>query len=266
MGADPLGATTGESTFNIANTFGGAKAGEATKVGEAAGGIDVTADELLASSTSGGRSGELVTQVPQSLQPDAAVAAGAGTAKTAAGGTKILGMDASTAALLGITAYGGGKGLEENKEAKRLYEQQQEAQAAEQRRRKGAGYDAYARSGLADIPIFTGSSGGPVAMAGGGMTYMEAGGTTGPTGLPRDVTGTGDGMSDSVPATIEGVQEARLADGEFVIPADVVADIGNGSSDAGSKKLYDMMDRIRKARHGTTEQPPEIDAEELMPA
>jgi hypothetical protein len=43
-------------------------------------------------------------------------------------------------------------------------------------------------------------------------------------------------MSDSVPADIEGVQEARLADGEFVIPADVVADIGNGSSDAGSKK------------------------------
>jgi len=111
-----------------------------------------------------------------------------------------------------------------------------------------------------------GASGGLVAMAGGGMTYMEAGGTTGPTGAPRDVTGTGDGMSDSVPATIEGVQEARLADGEFVIPADVVADIGNGSSDAGSKKLYDMMDRIRKARHGTTEQPPEIDAEALMPA
>jgi hypothetical protein len=255
MGADPLGATTGQSTFNIANTFGGAKAGEATKVGEAAGGVNVTggvtADELLAS----GR-GELLAN-PAALQP---------AAKTAAGGTKILGMDPSTLALLGITAYGGGKGLKENKEAQKLYEQQQEAQAAEQRRRKGAGYDAYARSGLADIPIFTGASGGPVAMAGGGMTYMEAGGTTGPTGLPRDVTGTGDGMSDSVPATIEGVQEARLADGEFVIPADVVADIGNGSSDAGSKKLYDMMDRIRKARHGTTEQPPEINAEKLMPA
>ncbi len=110
------------------------------------------------------------------------------------------------------------------------------------------------------------AGGGVVALAGGGMTYMEAGGTTGSTGVPRDVTGTGDGMSDSVPATIEGVQEARLADGEFVIPADVVADIGNGSSDAGSKKLYDMMDRIRKARHGTTEQPPEINAEALMPA
>jgi hypothetical protein len=173
-------------------------------------------------------------------------------------------MDPVTLGLLGMTAYGGGKGLEENKEAKRLYEQQLAANAEEQRRKKGAGYDAYARSGLASIPM--GAGGGMVAMAGGGMTYMEAGGTTGPTGLPRDVTGTGDGMSDSVPATIEGVQEARLADGEFVIPADVVADIGNGSSDAGSKKLYDMMDRIRKARHGTTEQPPEINAEKLMPA
>jgi hypothetical protein len=114
--------------------------------------------------------------------------------------------------------------------------------------------------------VRTAKAGGLMKLAGGGMSYMEAGGTTGPTGAPRDVTGTGDGMSDSVPASIEGVQEARLADGEFVIPADVVADIGNGSSDAGSKKLYDMMDRVRKARHGTTEQPPEIKAERLMPA
>jgi hypothetical protein len=116
---------------------------------------------------------------------------------------------------------------------------------------------------LGAVPV---RSGGLMKLAGGGMSYMEAGGTTGPTGAPRDVVGTGDGMSDSVPADIEGVQEARLADGEFVIPADVVADIGNGSSDAGSKKLYDMMDRVRMARHGTTEQPPEIKAERLMPA
>jgi hypothetical protein len=116
---------------------------------------------------------------------------------------------------------------------------------------------------LGAVPV---RSGGLMKLAGGGMTYMEAGGTTGPTGAPREVVGNGDGMSDSVPADIEGVQEARLADGEFVIPADVVADIGNGSSDAGSKKLYDMMDRVRMARHDTTEQPPEIKAERLMPA
>ena len=133
-------------------------------------------------------------------------------------------------------------------------------QREEERRRR---FEEAARRTLGRVNV---RSGGLMQLAGGGMSYMEAGGTTGPTGAPRDVTGTGDGMSDSVPASIEGVQEARLADGEFVIPADVVADIGNGSSDAGSKKLYDMMDRIRKARHGTTEQPPEIQAERLMPA
>jgi hypothetical protein len=136
------------------------------------------------------------------------------------------------------------------------------AQEDEERRK----YRELFESTLGAVPTRMVRSGGLMSLADGGMTYMEAGGTTGPTGLPRDVTGTGDGMSDSVPATIEGVQEARLADGEFVIPADVVADIGNGSSDAGSKKLYDMMDRIRKARHGTTKQPPEINAEKLMPA
>ena len=139
----------------------------------------------------------------------------------------------------------------------------------EEKKNKRA-YQKLFASTLGRVPIYgrrvTGASGGLAKLAGGGMTYMEAGGTNGPTGTPREVTGTGDGMSDSVPASIEGVQEARLADGEFVIPADVVADIGNGSSDAGSKKLYDMMDRVRKARHGTTEQPPEIKAERLMPA
>jgi hypothetical protein len=268
MGADPLGATTGQSTFNIANTFGGAKAGEAIKVGEASGGVPVGAVD----STDLGAAffpGDASYIDPTALQPSAGsvvpqAVTGSGAAKTAAGGTKILDIDPITGALLATTLYGGAEGLEESKEQQRLYEQQQAEIAAEQRRRKGAGYAAYERSGLASIPM--GAGGGMVAMAGGGMTYMEAGGTTGPTGLPRNVTGTGDGMSDSVPATIEGVQEARLADGEFVIPADVVADIGNGSSDAGSKKLYDMMDRIRKARHGTTEQPPEINAEKLMPA
>ncbi|NBW12233.1 MAG: DUF4214 domain-containing protein [Caulobacteraceae bacterium] len=105
--------------------------------------------------------------------------------------------------------------------------------------------------------------------AGGGMTGLSAlaaGGATGPANAPRTINGAGDGMSDSVPATIEGIQEARLADGEFVIPADVVADLGNGSSSAGSKKLYAMMDRIRHARHGTTKQPPEINMRRLMPA
>jgi hypothetical protein len=78
--------------------------------------------------------------------------------------------------------------------------------------------------------------------------------------------GQGDGMSDSIPATIEGKQPARLADGEFVIPADVVSHMGNGSTKAGSKRLYAMLDRVRKARTGHTKQGKKIKPEKYMPA
>ena len=83
---------------------------------------------------------------------------------------------------------------------------------------------------------------------------------------PRFLQGAGDGMSDSIKARIGGVQEARLADGEFVVPADVVSHLGNGSSKAGAKKLYAMMDKIRKARTGRTRQAPEVNARRYMPA
>jgi hypothetical protein len=78
--------------------------------------------------------------------------------------------------------------------------------------------------------------------------------------------GQGDGMSDSIPATIEGKQPARLADGEFVVPADVVSHIGNGSSKAGSKRLYAMLDKVRKARTGHTKQGKQIKADKYLPA
>lgn len=83
---------------------------------------------------------------------------------------------------------------------------------------------------------------------------------------PRYIQGPGDGMSDSVKARIGGIQEARLADGEFVIPADVVSHLGNGSSKAGASQLYSMMDRVRKARTGTTKQGKEIKPTKMMPA
>jgi hypothetical protein len=83
---------------------------------------------------------------------------------------------------------------------------------------------------------------------------------------PRFLQGDGDGMSDSIKARIGGVQEARLADGEFVVPADVVSHLGNGSSKAGAKKLYAMMDKIRKARTGRTRQAPEVNPNKYMPA
>jgi hypothetical protein len=156
----------------------------------------------------------------------------------------------------------GGFSLEKAAEEQRRYDMEAAAirQEEEERERR---FEELARRTLGRVAV---KSGGQINLAKGGMTYMEGGGTTDVTGEPRMVQGTGDGMSDSVPATIEGIQEARLANDEFVIPADVVADIGNGSSNAGAKKLYNAMDRIRKARHGTTKQPPEIRAERLMPA
>lgn len=78
--------------------------------------------------------------------------------------------------------------------------------------------------------------------------------------------GPGDGMSDSIKATIEDKQPARLADGEFVVPADVVSHLGNGSTKAGAKRLYSMLDRVRKARTGNTRQGKEIKADKYMPA
>ena len=82
----------------------------------------------------------------------------------------------------------------------------------------------------------------------------------------RMLKGPGDGMSDSIPATIRGKQPARLADNEFVVPADVVSHLGNGSSDAGAKKLYKMMDKVRRARTGKAKQAPAITADKYLPA
>jgi len=95
---------------------------------------------------------------------------------------------------------------------------------------------------------------------GGGIAGYAAG------GVPRFLSGGGDGMSDSIKASIEGKQEARLADGEFVVPADVVSHIGNGSSKAGAKQLYSMMDRIRQARVGTKKQGKQINPRKYMAA
>jgi hypothetical protein len=73
-----------------------------------------------------------------------------------------------------------------------------------------------------------------------------------------------DGMADQIPATIDNRQPAALSDGEFVIPADVVSHLGNGNSDAGAKQLYGMMDRIRKARTGSTEQGKQINPNKFL--
>ena len=85
-------------------------------------------------------------------------------------------------------------------------------------------------------------------------------------GNPRLLKGPGDGMSDNIPAVIGAKQPARLADGEFVVPADVVSHLGNGSTDAGAKQLYKMMDRIRQQRTGKKKQAPQVNPAKAMPA
>jgi hypothetical protein len=100
---------------------------------------------------------------------------------------------------------------------------------------------------------------------------MATGGSTGIGHLGgysdggRLLKGPGDGMSDNIPASISDKQPARLADGEFVIPADVVSHLGNGSTDAGAKQLYLMMDKIRKARTGNEKQGKQIKPSKFLP-
>jgi len=100
---------------------------------------------------------------------------------------------------------------------------------------------------------------------------MAAGGITGLT--PDDgkmLNGNGDGVSDEIPAMIEGEQEAALSDGEFIVPARIVSELGNGSSDAGAQKLYTMIDRIQAARSKTMgdnkEYAKDTNAERYLPA
>ena len=100
-------------------------------------------------------------------------------------------------------------------------------------------------------------SNNPAYMAGGGSVQYAAAG--------KLLRGPGDGMSDSIKANISGKQEARLADGEFVIPADVVSHLGNGSTNAGSKRLYDMMAKVRKARTGKSKQAPAVKVDRYLP-
>jgi hypothetical protein len=99
----------------------------------------------------------------------------------------------------------------------------------------------YAQGGIADL--------------GGYSDYARGG---------RMLKGPGDGMSDNIPATIAGKQPARLANEEFVIPADVVSHLGNGSSEAGAKQLYKMMDRVRQARTGKKTQGKQIKADKYL--
>lgn len=115
-------------------------------------------------------------------------------------------------------------------------------------------------SGPSDVNVdpYTGeekfAGGGEISHLGG---YSDGG---------RLLKGPGDGMSDNIPAQIGEKQPARLADGEFVVPADVVSHLGNGSTDAGAKQLYKMMDKVRSARTGNAKQGKQINPNKFVPA
>jgi hypothetical protein len=109
-------------------------------------------------------------------------------------------------------------------------------------------------SGKTEEVVSGGKAGGLMDIAsaaarGGNVQQYNLGGYSDGGRLLR---GPGDGVSDSIPATIGNRQPARLADGEFVVPARIVSEIGNGSTEAGARKLYAMMDRVQRARAKTT--------------
>ena len=105
------------------------------------------------------------------------------------------------------------------------------------------------------VPVYTEANARGVKMASGGLASMAQG---------RYLGGPTDGMADKIPARIGGKQEARLSHGEFVIPADVVSHLGNGNSEAGAKRLYAMMDKIRTARTGTKKQGKQINPDKFL--
>ena len=104
-----------------------------------------------------------------------------------------------------------------------------------------------------------------LAAQGGIMSAQPSLGGYATGGNPRLLKGPGDGMSDSIPAVIGHKQPARLASGEFVIPADVVSHLGNGDTDAGAQHLQNMMGNIRKARTGNSKQGKQINASKFLP-
>jgi len=119
-------------------------------------------------------------------------------------------------------------------------------------------------SGLRDIYLMPGMgmappvepAAQPIAAAQGGIMNLAKG---------RYLAGPTDGMADKIPSSIDGQQPAKLSHGEFVIPADVVSHLGNGNSEAGANQLYKMMDRVRKARTGTTKQGKKINPDKFTP-
>jgi hypothetical protein len=100
----------------------------------------------------------------------------------------------------------------------------------------------------ASLPKMLSPQSGSMEYAANGGIMHGLGGYSDYASGGRLLKGPGDGVSDSIPAVIGSKQPARLADGEFVIPARIVSELGNGSTEAGARQLYAMMERIQKGR------------------
>lgn len=169
------------------------------------------------------------------------------------------------------------------------------ARAAAAAAAEGAAYDAHEASmsgggGAANTGGFSGDYSGGWGQSGGGGNdaYGKAGGSVQDSAIhesrfaeggmpaaglqaasklpPRFIRGEGDGQSDHIPVKMDDGGPGRLADNEFVVPADAVSALGSGSSEAGARALYEMVDRIRKTAHGTTKQAKPVDPNKVLPA
>lgn len=149
------------------------------------------------------------------------------------------------------------KGLDAAKYAAIIAAMKMAYDDAERARKEAKGKPFKSSSGYKTVTGPGGVTGFKKAAEGGIMSLGMAQG--------RYLGGHSDGMADKVPANIDGRRPAALSDGEFVVPADVVSHLGNGNSNAGAKRLYEMMDRIRGARTGNTKQGKQINPNKFLP-
>ena len=148
--------------------------------------------------------------------------------------------------------------------------------ASEANSAQGGSIRKYAGGGITNIPKF--QAGGDmesdafvvpadvVSALGNGSTKAGLERLNEYLGIALPIEGEGDGLSDDIPATIEGDQPARVADGEAYVPPEIVAQLGGGDPERGAAMLYTMMDKIRESAHGKTDQQREVAPEKVMPA
>jgi len=195
------------------------------------------------------------------LQNVGLAALGAGAAGAFAPAVGAAGAAGAEAAGAGSTLADAGLGFSDLQNAYKAYGLGKNLYGVAQSGGQNLGADIGAAKGLYSL-------GNTLSAAQGGVMHSSNG--IGSLGSYSDggqlLKGDGTGLSDDIPATIGGKQPARLADGEFVISSDVVSALGGGSTDSGAKKLYAMMDRIRKNAHGTKRQIRAINDKKILPA